>query len=124
MRYQELSMDEYGCLVSPEFPPTPLVRPPADTEDDVWGRLFYRGRTSPEETLDYDEALIQSALKWLERPPTDKPWVLFLPLAFPHCPFQVEPPYFDMYNRTQMPTPSNPQNRVSCSDQNSDNDER
>ncbi|KAJ2896129.1 arylsulfatase [Zalerion maritima] len=42
-----------------------------------------------------NDAVNRSDLKWLERPPIDKPWVLFMPLMFPHYPFQVEEPYFN-----------------------------
>ncbi len=58
-----------------------------------------------DQTLDYDEAVIRSALKWLDCPP-DEPWVLFLPLIFPHCPFQVEEPYFSLYDRKAISPPS------------------
>jgi len=55
--------------------------------------------------LDYDEAAIRTAEQWLENPPKDKPWVLFLPLIYPHCPFGVEEPYFSMYDRSKIPKP-------------------
>ncbi|ORY54697.1 sulfatase [Pseudomassariella vexata] len=79
----ELSVTEYGFLETPDFMPK-----------------FAGGNMPP--ALDYDEAVIRSALKWLECPPDDKPWVLFMPLLFPHCPFQVEEPWFSMYEREKM----------------------
>jgi hypothetical protein len=110
---KEVSMTEYGFLVPEDFRPPPGPSPPEDLEADVWGRLFYRGKISDIDPMDWDEALVQSALKWLERPPKDKPWLLFLPLIFPHCPFQVASPYFEMYDRAQMPKPSKPADKVS-----------
>ncbi|KAL6247380.1 hypothetical protein RBB50_005726 [Rhinocladiella similis] len=98
----ELSVDEYGFLETPEFVPK-FAGTPAEKDESVWGRLFYRGIRSPSEVLDYDEAVVRSAVKWLECPPSEKPWVLFMPLIFPHCPFQVEEPYFSMYDRSKMP---------------------
>lgn len=102
----ELSMDEYGFLETPEFMPKfGQDRPPLDGGDDkesVWSRLFYRGLRNANEIVDYDEAAVRSAIKWLDCPPSDKPWLLFLPLIFPHCPFQVEEPYFSMYPRSEM----------------------
>ncbi|KAL4893113.1 alkaline-phosphatase-like protein [Aspergillus ambiguus] len=89
----ELSVTEYGFLETPEFTPK---------FSDIWGRLFYKGLRNANEALDYDEAVVRSALTWLEYPLDDKPWVLFMPLIFPHCPFQVEEPYFSMYDRPNM----------------------
>lgn len=112
----ELSVDEYGFLETPEFAPRfgqggggGGAGDDRDDKEDIWRRLFYKGLRGPEQALDYDDAVVKSALKWLERPPADKPWVLFMPLIFPHCPFQVEEPYFSMYDRAVMPA-------LSCSD--------
>ncbi|KAL3438431.1 alkaline-phosphatase-like protein [Aspergillus tetrazonus] len=99
----ELSVTEYGFLETPEFMPKFAGGSNKDIDkDDIWGRLFYKGLRNASEALDYDEAVVLSALKWLECPPRDKPWVLFMPLLFPHCPFQVEEPYFSMYDRSQI----------------------
>ncbi|CAG8885561.1 unnamed protein product [Penicillium salamii] len=87
----ELSVSEYGFLVPPEWMPK-------------FGKGAHR-------SLDYDEAAVRSAIKWLENPPNG-PWVLYLPLIFPHCPFQVEEPYFSMYDRTKMPVPSKPSHKT------------
>lgn len=114
----ELSLDEYGFLEEPGFVPRfggggagdGLSE---DEREDIWRRLFYRGLRAPEQAVDYDDAVVRSALKWLERPPKDKPWVLFMPLIFPHCPFQVEEPYFSMYDRADMPAPSSKDDKVS-----------
>jgi arylsulfatase A-like enzyme len=76
-------------------------------ERSVWSRLFYKGLRDANVALDYDEAVVRSALKWLEYPP-ERPWVLFMPLLFPHCPFQVEEPYFSMFDRDSMPKLTKP----------------
>ncbi|KAI1859020.1 hypothetical protein JX265_010497 [Neoarthrinium moseri] len=106
----ELSVDEYGFLETPEFVPKFAGgQEPADKED-IWGRLFYKGLRDANKAMDYDDAVVRSALAWLQCPPDDKPWVLFMPLLFPHCPFQVEEPYFSMYDRAHVPSPvSNPE---------------
>jgi hypothetical protein len=74
--------------------------------------LFYKGRREVSKAVDYDEAAIRSAEKWLDCSPNDKPWVLFLPLLFPHCPFTVEEPYFSMYKREDMPVQSSHEQKV------------
>lgn len=118
----ELSVDEYGFLETPEFVPKfgqggggggGGGGPSEDEKEDIWRRLFYKGLRNAEQAMDYDDAVVRSALKWLERPPKDKPWVLFMPLIFPHCPFQVEEPYFSMYDRAEMPQPSSKDEKVS-----------
>lgn len=110
----ELSMDEYGFLETPEFLPKFNGKEPTEEEKgDLWNRLFYKGLRNAHEAMDYDEAVVRSAVKWLGRPPTDKPWVLFMPLIFPHCPFQVEEPYFSMYDRSEMTEPASLDQKVS-----------
>lgn len=115
----ELSVDEYGFLETPEFIPKfgggGGSGPSEDEKEDIWRRLFYKGLRNAEQAMDYDDAVVRSALKWLERPPKHKPWVLFMPLIFPHCPFQVEEPYFSMYDRVKMPQPSSIDEKVSLS---------
>lgn len=99
----ELSVDEYGFLETPEYLPRIFGgTKPVERDDSIWGRLFYRGRRDTADVIDYDEAVVRSALTWLDCPPDDKPWVLFMPLIFPHCPFQVEEPYFSMYDRSTV----------------------
>ncbi|KAJ3941729.1 uncharacterized protein N0V96_008443 [Colletotrichum fioriniae] len=110
----ELSLDEYGFLETPEFVPRFAGGGKTEPEDkeDIWKRLFYKGLRNNEEAMDYDDAVVKGALKWLECPPTDKPWVLFMPLIFPHCPFQVEEPYFSMYDRGEMGVPTKPEDKT------------
>jgi arylsulfatase A-like enzyme len=100
----EMSMTEYGFLETPEFAPKfgGVKGKQSEPDESIWGRLFYKGLRNAQEASDYDDAIVRSALKWLECPPSDKPWVLFMPLLFPHCPFQVEEPYFSMYDRSQV----------------------
>lgn len=95
----ELSVTEYGFLETPEYMPA-FAKGQREVDNSIWGRLFYRGLRDADKALDYDEAVVRSALTWLSCPPKDKPWVLFMPLIFPHCPFQVEEPYFSMYDRS------------------------
>lgn len=54
------------------------------------------------EAFDYDEASIKSALAWLDSKPPE-PFCLFIPLIFPHPPFQVADPYYSMYRELELP---------------------
>lgn len=54
------------------------------------------------EAFDYDEASIRSALTWLKSSPPE-PFCLFIPLIFPHPPFQVADPYYSLYRELDLP---------------------
>ncbi|OQU94695.1 hypothetical protein CLAIMM_01021 [Cladophialophora immunda] len=101
----EISVTEYGFIEAPDYLPANWKEggqtAPADPHD-IWHRLFYKGKRDPGESFDYDEGAVRSAMTWLQDPPR-QPWVLFLPLFFPHCPFWAEEPYFSMYDRKLMP---------------------
>jgi arylsulfatase A-like enzyme len=70
--------------------------------------VFYRGLCEP--VVDLDEALIRTGEQWLEAPPR-QPWVLFVPLIAPHCPFEVEDPWFSLHDRAAVPDPILPGQR-------------
>lgn len=74
------------------------------TVSEMWARLFYGGQRDAQAAFDYDEAVCQSAVEWLESSPPE-PFCLFMPLIWPHCPFEAEEPYFSMYDRSKMPAP-------------------
>ncbi|MFJ9583575.1 sulfatase-like hydrolase/transferase [Streptomyces acidicola] len=95
----ELSAHEYGHAE----PPTrrQFVK---DYPDDTWARAFYRGRLEPDGLTDHDEAAVRTAERRLAEPP-DRPWVLFVPLFAPHCPFQAEEPWYSMHDRDRVPEP-------------------
>jgi arylsulfatase A-like enzyme len=97
----EMSVTEYGFFETPDFVPR-FAAGEKRASNDIWGRLFYKGVRNSSDALDYDEAVVRSALSWLDCPP-EEPWVLFMPLLFPHCPFYVEEPYFSMHSRERMP---------------------
>lgn len=102
----ELSVNEYGFFQEPSFSLFDLFKD-VRNKQDFRGRLYYAGKRGNEAVFDFDAALIDSAEKWLDTTAKhlDKPWVLFLPLIFPHCPFSVEEPYFSMYDRSKVPKP-------------------
>jgi arylsulfatase A-like enzyme len=97
----EKSVHEYG------FSTPPTVGYGGDYPDGVWSRLFYRGRVPDDGRIDPDEAAVRTAEDWLSAPP-EQPWVLFVPLVAPHCPFQVEEPWFSRFDRDTVPDPAPP----------------
>lgn len=99
----EASVHEYGFTEAPTRPHS------AEFPSDVWARLFYRGEL-PTGPTDHDEAAVRTAEARLAKPP-DQPWVLFVALIAPHCPFQVEQPWFSMYDRSEIPEPVQPAKR-------------
>lgn len=97
----EESVHEYG------FSTMPTMGYGGDYPDGVWSRLFYRGRVPDDGRIDPDEAAVRTAEDWLRQPP-QQPWVLFVPLVAPHCPFQVEEPWFSQVDRDAIPDPAIP----------------
>lgn len=64
---------------------------------------FYHGKRSGAATwLDFDEAATRTALDWLEAAPRG-PWCLWVPLIFPHLPFEVEDPWYSLYSSSDLP---------------------
>ncbi len=68
-----------------------------------FARTFYHGVREP--ALDFDEACIRTAETWLAEG-LPEPWVLFVPLMFPHPPFTVEEPWFSLHARADMEAPA------------------
>jgi arylsulfatase A-like enzyme len=63
---------------------------------------FYHGKRDDGEWIDFDEATVRTALDWLDGRPAG-PWCLWVPLMFPHLPFEVEDPWYSMYDPADMP---------------------
>ncbi|WP_371537314.1 sulfatase-like hydrolase/transferase [Streptomyces sp. NBC_01023] len=97
----EQSVDAYG------FSTLPTVAYGGDYPDGVWSRLFYRGPVPDDGRTDPDEAAVRTAEDWLANPPAE-PWVLFLPMVAPHCPFQAEEPWYSLHDRDAVPAPVAP----------------
>ncbi|KAL6232587.1 alkaline-phosphatase-like protein [Aspergillus navahoensis] len=74
-----------GNLIKPGDTFAPTVTELSVTEYDFLETPSLR---STNEALDYDEAVVWSAMEWLECPISDKPW--------------VEEPFFSMYDRSQI----------------------
>ncbi|KAA8731266.1 sulfatase-like hydrolase/transferase [Acinetobacter qingfengensis] len=66
-------------------------------------RAFYHGRKDNTD-LTFDAACVETVQHWLSKP-KDKPWVLYVPLFDPHPPFDVEEPWFSMYDRNKIESP-------------------
>ena len=106
----EQRVTEYGFLVEPDdgnlFRSREKMAERQTTEaSKAWARLFYLGSREEDESFDFDEAVTRGAVEWLGTKPPE-PFCLFLPLIWPHCPFEVEEPYFSMYDRSLMPEPT------------------
>ena len=75
-------------------------------------RAFYHGpRAGDAFCLDFDEACIRTAEEWLAEG-MPEPWVLYVPLIFPHPPFEVEEPWFTQHERSAMPAPISPDDEI------------
>ncbi|HVX18529.1 MAG TPA: sulfatase-like hydrolase/transferase [Acidimicrobiales bacterium] len=74
--------------------------------DHRFGRAFYHGQR-PEPLVDMDEATVRTALAWLAEG-LPEPWVLYVPLVFPHPPFEVADPWYSLHDRADVPLPVAP----------------
>lgn len=63
---------------------------------------FYHGKRPGDTWVDFDEAATQTTLDWLREKPKG-PWCCWVPLIFPHLPFEVEEPWYGMYQPQDMP---------------------
>ncbi|MCB1646880.1 MAG: sulfatase-like hydrolase/transferase [Pseudomonadales bacterium] len=77
--------------MGPQFPP-----------DSPLYDAFYHGKRPGETWLDFDEASTRTAIDWLNHTPAE-PWCLWVPLLFPHLPFEAEDPWYSMYDPATMP---------------------
>jgi len=75
-------------------------------DDHRLHRAMYFGETGTADSVDFDEATVRTAERWLhDHSPDDQPWALWVPLIFPHPPFTVEEPWFSLHDRSDMPLP-------------------
>ena len=100
----EVSCHEYGW-----------AEPPASTmrddlvgldPDDPMARAFHVGERTVDDH-DFDEACVRTVERWLAGRRAalgpDRPWMLYVPLIFPHCPFVVAEPWYSMHDRAALP---------------------
>lgn len=100
------STSRFGWHVLPRLFHSPN---PYDADHPL-SRAFYHGRRAepagpgPTPTLDYDEACTRTAEAWLADG-LPEPWLLYVPLFFPHPPFEVEDPWYSQHDRADVPLP-------------------
>jgi arylsulfatase A-like enzyme len=96
----EASTDFSGWL----DPPRTLHSAPTVAPGSPLHRAYYNGRR-PRAVVDFDEATVRTAEAWLSSGPPE-PWLLFVALLFPHCPFETEEPWFSLHERQAIPPPA------------------
>ena len=97
----EESVHEYGWSVRPETMFASKAEPAEVDEDDPMARAYYRGDVADQ--IDFDEACVRTAEDWLAARPDDRPWSLYVPMIFPHCPFGVPEPWYSLHDRDALP---------------------
>lgn len=103
----EASTDFCGYLTAPTNEAVAAYFTSPHPDDHRLTRAMSFGRAGDGDTvLDIDEAAIRTAEQWIaEGAPSDQPWVLWVPLIYPHPPFIVDEPWFSMHDRAAMPAP-------------------
>ncbi len=107
------------------FNPTKKIKrnagnnPRGDKDSDNY-YSFYRGKIENDEEGNYydtDEATVEGAIDRIHNRPEDQPLCMFVPLIYPHPPYQVEEPYYSMIDRNKIPkrieTPENWEGKAS-----------
>lgn len=73
-------------------------------EDNYYS--FYAGNITPENGKKYydsDWDNILAAVDFIKNAPDDKPFCVYLPLAYPHPPYGVEEPWYSITDRSKIP---------------------
>lgn len=99
----EASTDVCGWLVRPRHG---FSASPFPEHSPFWNAMYIGRRDhdpSDGAVLDFDEACIRTAETWLADGPAG-PWLLFVPLLFPHPPFEVEDPWFSLHTSGDVPS--------------------
>jgi arylsulfatase A-like enzyme len=95
------STSRFGFAVKPK---SMFMRSPFPPEHRL-ARVYYHGRRPHDGVaLDFDEACVRTAEAWLADG-LPEPWLLYVPLVFPHPPFEVEEPWYSLHARSRMPRP-------------------
>ena len=104
----ERSTDFCGWTVRPER--TQMSTGPTHPEGSPRYHAFLHGMRPDVPGgvwLDFDEAVTRTALDFLAAPPTE-PWLLWMPMLFPHLPFEVEREWYEAFDPAAMPAPIPP----------------
>jgi arylsulfatase A-like enzyme len=85
--------------------PKQMTMGPQYPESSPLYHAFVHGiRPARENWLDFDEAATSTAIEWLQSRPAG-PWCLFVPLIFPHLPFEVEESWYALHADARIPPP-------------------
>ena len=106
--------DDY-CDVRHQIPQRPADMPPprrwlderrGNPGDDTYYSFYWGKIDLPEEERPYDHdwGHILGAIEFLKaRQADDKPFVIYLPMGFPHPAYRVEEPWYSMIDRDKVP---------------------
>jgi len=63
---------------------------------------FFAGKLENNNIIDHDWAMILGALEFIENYKGEKPFVMYLPLLYPHPPYGVEEPFFSEVDGSKL----------------------
>lgn len=102
-RFDELA----DCILKNPVPPVRGVAGSARKDKDSGDYYsFYRGKLEPKELplRDTDQMTVDGAVAFIRNWQADeKPLCMFIPLMYPHPPYQVEEPYYSAIVRANLP---------------------
>ncbi|MCB1692272.1 MAG: sulfatase-like hydrolase/transferase [Pseudomonadales bacterium] len=97
----EASTHFCGWTVRPD-PKQMGMGPQYDDGSPLYNAFYHGMRPGNDTWLDFDEAATRTALQWLDEKPAG-PFCLWVPLIFPHLPFEVEDPFYNLYTPNDVP---------------------
>ena len=108
----EAASDRFGFTVRPDLRHLAEWHKGPFPPDHRLFAAHYGGRLEGER-LDFDEAMVRTAIDWLAEG-LPEPWCLLLALTYPHPPFAVEEPWYSRHDRAEVPLapPPPPDDRV------------
>jgi len=99
----EASTHFCGWLTRPA-PQQMTMGPQYEASSPLYHAFLHGIRPARENWLDFDEAATRTAIEWLQGRPKG-PWCLFVPLIFPHLPFEVEELWHALHADSALPAP-------------------
>jgi arylsulfatase A-like enzyme len=102
-RVADLKFEAEGPL-DPD--PHRLMMEHKSPEDDDYYAMFWGKLAPPPGQTGWrsgDLAMVEGAAEFIRSAPRDRPWVVYLPLQYPHPPYAVEEPYFSLIDRGKLP---------------------
>ncbi|MDR0883940.1 MAG: sulfatase-like hydrolase/transferase [Oscillospiraceae bacterium] len=101
-RYHKALVDEYIRVHSKR--PLHHYLPPRGEPGSEGYYSFLNGIVPEKYATDMDDLIVDGAAQAIRRRPKKKPFFMFVGLMLPHPPYQIEQKYYDLIDKSQLPS--------------------